>query len=132
MSQRMLAIIALLAFVVLVMGVLLTGGKLGLADAALAHFLPDRHRHHRGRLFSGRPGHGRPDQPSSGRGPLRHGHGVWARPASCCRRAPVVGGADNMRAVNGGLVDSGFADGDVLAAAVAGQGPSAAQPPICG
>jgi hypothetical protein len=33
MSQRMLAIVALLAFVVLVMGVLLTGGKLGLADA---------------------------------------------------------------------------------------------------
>ena len=76
MSQRMLAIIALLAFVVLVMGVLLTGGKLGLADAALAHFLPDRHRHDRRRLFSGRPGHGRPDQPSPGRGPLRYRHGL--------------------------------------------------------
>ncbi|HZQ40960.1 MAG TPA: TAXI family TRAP transporter solute-binding subunit, partial [Rhizomicrobium sp.] len=34
-----------------------------------------------------------------------------------------LGGADNIRAVNGGLVDSGFADGDALAAAVAGQRP---------
>ena len=33
MSQRMLAIIALLGFVVLVMGALLTGGNLGLSDA---------------------------------------------------------------------------------------------------
>jgi hypothetical protein len=33
MSQRVAALIALLAFVVLVMGALLTGGKLGLSDS---------------------------------------------------------------------------------------------------
>ena len=123
MSQRMLAIIALLAFVVLVMGVLLTGGKLGLADAPIAHFLPDRHRLHRRRLFSGRPG----AWPAWSAIPW-----AWAaatpprsagRPGVVLSARTSLGGADNIRTVNGGLVDSGFADGDAIAAAVAGQSP---------
>jgi hypothetical protein len=50
--------------------------------------------------------------------------------ATVCGPAGVVlsarsslGGADNIREVNGGMVDSGFADGDALAAAVAGERP---------
>ena len=49
--------------------------------------------------------------------------------ATVCGPAGVIlsartseGAADNLRAVNSGAVDSGFADGDVIAAAVAGEG----------
>jgi TRAP transporter TAXI family solute receptor len=49
--------------------------------------------------------------------------------ATVCGPAGVIlsartseGSTDNLRSVNQGLVDSGFADGDAIAAAVAGQG----------
>ncbi len=49
--------------------------------------------------------------------------------ATVCGPAGVIlsartseGGADNLRSVNSGAVDSGFAEGDLIAAAVAGQG----------
>jgi len=122
MSQRMLAIIALLAFVVLVMGVLLTGGKLGLADAPsriafqIATGTTEGVYFPVGQAMAGLVSH-----------PLGVGR---CDTATVCGPAGVVlsarsslGGADNIRAVNGGLVDSGFADGDALAAAVAGQRP---------
>ena len=122
MSQRMLAIIALLAFVVLVMGVLLTGGKLGLADAPsrisfqIATGTTEGVYFPVGQALAGLVSH-----------PLGVGR---CDTATVCGPAGVVlsarsslGGADNIRTVNGGLVDSGFADGDALAAAVAGQRP---------
>lgn len=122
MSQRMLAIIALLAFVALVMGVLLTGGKLGLADAPsrisfqIATGTTEGVYFPVGQAVAGLVSH-----------PLGVGR---CDTATVCGPAGVVlsarsslGGADNIRTVNGGLVDSGFADGDALAAAVAGQRP---------
>ena len=122
MSQRMLAIIALLAFVVLVMGVLLTGGKLGLADAPsrisfqIATGTTEGVYFPVGQAVAGLVSH-----------PLGVGR---CDTATVCGPAGVVlsarsslGGADNIRTVNSGLVDSGFADGDALAAAVAGQRP---------
>jgi TRAP transporter TAXI family solute receptor len=122
MSQRMLAIIALIAFVVLVLGVTLTGGKLGLADAPsrisfqIATGTTEGVYFPVGQAMAGLISH-----------PLGVGR---CDTATVCGPAGVVlsarsslGGADNIRAVNGGLVDSGFADGDALAAAVAGQRP---------
>ena len=122
MSQRMLAIIALLAFVVMVMGVLLTGGKLGLADAPtrisfqIATGTTEGVYFPVGQALAGLVSH-----------PLGVGR---CDTATVCGPAGVVlsarsslGGADNIRTVNGGLVDSGFADGDALAAAAAGQRP---------
>lgn len=122
MSQRMLAIIALLAFVVLVMGVLLTGGKLGLAEAPsrisfqIATGTTEGVYFPVGQAVAGLVSH-----------PLGVGR---CDTATVCGPAGVVlsarsslGGADNIRTVNSGLVDSGFADGDALAAAVAGQRP---------
>jgi TRAP transporter TAXI family solute receptor len=122
MSQRMLAIIALLAFVVLVMGVLLTGGKLGLAEAPsrisfqIATGTTEGVYFPVGQAMAGLVSH-----------PLGVGR---CDTATVCGPAGVVlsarsslGGADNIRAVNGGMVDSGFADGDALAAAVAGERP---------
>ena len=122
MSQRMLAIIALLAFVVLVMGVWLTGGKLGLAEAPsrisfqIATGTTEGVYFPVGQAVAGLVSH-----------PLGVGR---CDTATVCGPAGVVlsarsslGGADNIRTVNSGLVDSGFADGDALAAAVAGQRP---------
>jgi len=122
MSQRMLAIIALLAFVVLVMGVLLTGGKLGLTEAPsrisfqIATGTTEGVYFPVGQALAGLVSH-----------PLGVGR---CDTATVCGPAGVVlsarsslGGADNIRTVNSGLVDSGFADGDALAAAVAGQRP---------
>jgi len=122
MSQRMLAIVALLAFVVLVMGVLLTGGKLGLAEAPsrisfqIATGTTEGVYFPVGQAMAGLVSH-----------PLGVGR---CDTATVCGPAGVVlsarsslGGADNIRTVNGGLVDSGFADGDALAAAVAGTRP---------
>ena len=122
MSQRMLAIIALIAFVVLVMGVALTGGKLGLDEAPtrvsfqIATGTTEGVYFPVGQALAGLISH-----------PLGVGR---CDTATVCGPAGVVlsartslGGADNIRDVNSGLVDSGFADGDALAAAVAGRSP---------
>src|SRR6185312_3019738 len=122
MSQRMLAIIALIAFVVLVMGVALTGGKLGLGDAPTRVSFQISTGTTEGVYFP---------VGQALAGLISHPLGVGrCDTATVCGPAGVVlsartslGGADNIRAVNGGLVDSGFADGDALAAAVAGQSP---------
>src|SRR3954467_11336504 len=121
MSQRMLAIIALLAFVVVVIGVALTGGKLGLAD------VPSR------LSFQIATGSTEGVYFPVGQalvGLISHPLGVGrCDTATVCGPAGVIlsarpsqGAADNLRAVNSGAVDSGFADGDVIASAVAGRG----------
>jgi TRAP transporter TAXI family solute receptor len=123
MSQRVLAIIALAAFVALVMGALATGGRLGLADSGPARisfqiatgstegvYFPV------GQAMAGLISH-----------PLGVGR---CDTATVCGPAGVIlsartseGAADNLRSVNSGAVDSGFADGDVIAAAVKGASP---------
>ncbi|MBA2590507.1 MAG: TAXI family TRAP transporter solute-binding subunit [Alphaproteobacteria bacterium] len=122
MSQRLAALIALLAFVVVVMGALVTGGKLGLDDAGptrisfqIATGSTEGVYFPVGQALAGLISH-----------PLGVGR---CDTATVCGPAGVIlsartsqGAADNLRAVNSGAVDSGFADGDVIAAAVAGQG----------
>jgi hypothetical protein len=122
MSQRVVALIALLAFAVLVMGALLTGGKLGLADSGptrisfqIATGSTDGVYFPVGQAMAGLISH-----------PLGVGR---CDTATVCGPAGVIlsartsdGAADNLRMVNQGLVDSGFADGDVIAAAVAREG----------
>jgi TRAP transporter TAXI family solute receptor len=122
MSQRVIAIIALAAFVALVVGALVTGGRMGLADSGPARisfqiatgstegvYFPVGQA--MAGLISHPPGVGRCDT------------------ATVCGPVGVVlsartseGSADNIRSVNSGAVDSGFAEGDVIAAAVAGSG----------
>jgi len=122
MSQRLLALIALLAFVVLVVGALLTGGNLGLADSGptrvsfqIATGSTEGVYFPVGQAMAGLISH-----------PLGVGR---CDTATVCGPVGVIlsartsqGSTDNLRAVNQGLVDSGFADGDVIAAAVAGSG----------
>src|ERR1700712_3835134 len=122
MSQRLAALIALLAFVVLVMGALVTGGKLGLSDTGptrisfqIATGSTEGVYFPVGQALAGLISH-----------PLGVGR---CDTATVCGPAGVIlsartsqGAVDNLRAVNSGAVDSGFADGDVIAAAVAGQG----------
>ena len=122
MSQRYVAIIALAAFVALVIGALVTGGRLGLADSGPARisfqiatgstegvYFPV------GQAMAGLISH-----------PLGVGR---CDTATVCGPAGVIlsartseGAADNLRSVSSGVVDSGFADGDVIAEAVAGDG----------
>lgn len=122
MSQRLAALIALLAFVALVMGALLTGGKLGLDDSAPARI-----------SFQIATGSTEGVYFPVGQamaGVISHPLGVGrCDTATVCGPAGVIlsartsqGAADNLRAVNSGAVDSGIADGDVIAAAVAGRG----------
>jgi TRAP transporter TAXI family solute receptor len=122
MSQRLAALIALLAFVALVVGALVTGGKLGLDDTGptrisfqIATGSTDGVYFPVGQAMAGVISH-----------PLGVGR---CDTATVCGPAGVIlsartsqGAADNLRAVNSGAVDSGFADGDVIAAAVAGRG----------
>jgi TRAP transporter TAXI family solute receptor len=118
----MLAIIALLAFVVLVMGVALTGGKLGMADAPTRVSFQISTGTTEGVYFP---------VGQALAGLISHPLGVGrCDTATVCGPVGVVlstrtsmGAADNLRAVNDGLVDSGFADGDVIAASVSGQSP---------
>ena len=122
MSERFLAIAALVAFVVLVIGALLTGGNLGMADSGpvrvsfqIATGSTDGVYFPVGQTMAGLISH-----------PLGVGR---CDTATVCGPAGVIlsartseGSTDNLRSVNQGLVDSGFADGDAVAAAVAGQG----------
>lgn len=122
MSQRMLAILALVAFVALVLGVALTGGKLGMGEAPSRVSFQIATGTTEGVYFP---------VGQAVAGLISHPLGVGrCDTATVCGPAGVVlsartslGGADNIRDVNAGLVDSGFADGDALAAAVAGQSP---------
>src|SRR3982751_4599827 len=122
MSERFLALAALVAFVVLVIGALLTGGNLGMADSAPARvsfqiatgstegvYFPV------GQAMAGLISH-----------PLGVGR---CDTATVCGPAGLIlsartseGTTDNLRSVNQGLVDSGFADGDAIAAAIKGEG----------
>lgn len=123
MSQRVAAIIALVAFVALVMGALVTGGRLGLADSG------------QGRIsFQIATGSTEGVYFPVGQamaGLISHPLGVGrCDTATVCGPVGVVlsartseGAADNLRSVNSGAVDSGFADGDIIAAAVKGDGP---------
>ena len=122
MSQRVVALIALGAFVALVVSALVTGGRMGLADSGPARisfqiatgstegvYFPVGQA--MAGLISHPPGVGRCDT------------------ATVCGPVGVVlsartseGAADNLRNVDNGAVDSGFAEGDIIAAAVAGSG----------
>src|SRR5260221_1455096 len=127
MSQRLLALIALLAFMVLVVGALLTGGNLGMADSGptrvsfqIATGSTEGVYFPVGQAMAGLISH-----------PLGVGR---CDTATVCGPAGVIlsartseGTTDNLRSVNQGLVDSGFTDGDAIAAAVAG--PSGFRPP---
>ena len=122
MSERFLAIAALVAFVVLVMGALLTGGNLGMTDSApvrvsfqIATGSTEGVYFPVGQTMAGLISH-----------PLGVGR---CDTATVCGPAGVIlsartseGTTDNLRSVNQGVVDSGFADGDAIAAAVAGKG----------
>ncbi len=122
MSERFLAIAALVAFVVLVMGALLTGGNLGMADSGpvrvsfqIATGTTEGVYFPVGQTMAGVISH-----------PLGVGR---CDTATVCGPAGVIlsartseGTTDNLRSVDQGLVDSGFADGDAIAAAVAGKG----------
>jgi TRAP transporter TAXI family solute receptor len=122
MSERFLAIAALVAFIVLVIGALLTGGNLGMADSGpvrvsfqIATGTTEGVYFPVGQTIAGLISH-----------PLGVGR---CDTAMVCGPAGVIlsartseGSTDNLRSVNQGLVDSGFADGDAIAAAVAGRG----------
>jgi hypothetical protein len=122
MSQRVLALVALFAFVALVIGALVTGGNLGLADSGptrisfqIATGSTEGVYFPVGQAMAGLISH-----------PLGVGR---CDTATVCGPAGVIlsartseGATENLRSINQGLVDSGFADGDVIAAAVAGEG----------
>jgi len=122
MSERFLAIAALVAFVVLVIGALLTGGNLGMADSGpvrvsfqIATGSTDGVYFPVGQTMAGLISH-----------PLGVGR---CDTATVCGPAGLIlsartseGTTDNLRSVDQGLVDSGFADGDAIAAAFKGQG----------
>ena len=121
-SQRVLALLALLAFLMLVVGALLTGGNLGIADSGptrvsfqIATGSTEGVYFPVGQAMAGLISH-----------PLGVGR---CDTATVCGPAGVIlsartseGTTDNLRSVNQGLVDSGFADGDAIAAAVKGAG----------
>jgi len=122
MSQRVVALIALGAFVALVVSALVTGGRMGMADSGSARisfqiatgstegvYFPV------GQAMAGLISH-----------PLGVGR---CDTATVCGPAGVIlsartsdGAADNLRSVDNGAVDSGFAEGDIIATAVAGGG----------
>jgi hypothetical protein len=115
-------LVALAAFVALVVGALVTGGRLGLADSEstrisfqIATGSTESVYFPVGQAMAGLISH-----------PLGVGR---CDTATVCGPAGVIlsartseGAADNLRAINSGTVDSGFADGDTIAAAIAGRG----------
>jgi len=122
MSQRVVALIALAAFVTLVVSALLTGGRMGLADSGpqrisfqIATGSSEGVYFPVGQAMAGLVSH-----------PLGVGR---CDTAMVCGPVGVIlsartseGAADNLRSVNAGAVDSGFAEGDIIAAAVKGEG----------
>jgi TRAP transporter TAXI family solute receptor len=122
MSQRLAALIALAAFLALVISALL-GGNLGLADSG-----PNRISF---QIATGSTEGVFFPVGQAMAGLISHPPGVGrCETATVCGPAGVIlsartsdGAADNVRSVNAGTVDSGFADGDVIAAAVKGESP---------
>jgi TRAP transporter TAXI family solute receptor len=122
MSQRLAALIALFGFAVLVVGALVTGGNLGLADASagrisfqIATGSTESIYFPVGQAMAGLISH----PPGVGRCEIA----TVCGPSNVILSARTSGGAaENLRAVNQGLVDSGLAQGDTIAAAVAGTG----------
>ena len=121
MSQRFAAIAALVAFVILVVGALLTGGNLGLAESPQRISFQIATGSTEGIYFP---------VGQTMAGLISHPRGVGrCETATVCGPAGVIlsartsgGAADNLRAINDGQVDSGLSQGDVVAAAVKGQG----------
>ena len=122
MSQRLAALIALFAFLLLVMGAWLWGGNIGLDAAGPSRI-----------AFQVATGSTEGNYFTVGQamaGLLSHPAGVArCETATVCGPAGVIlsartsaGAADNLRGVNSGTVDSGLSEGDVIASAVAGQG----------
>ena len=122
MSQRLAALIALFAFLLLVMGAWLWGGNIGLDAAGPSRI-----------AFQVATGSTEGNYFPVGQamaGLLSHPAGVArCETATVCGPAGVIlsartseGAADNLRGVNSGTVDSGLSEGDVIASAVAGQG----------
>lgn len=123
MSQRVAALIALALFVMLVAGVWLTGGNLGKAS-----YEPGRVSF---QIATGSTEGAYFPVGQAIAGLISHAPGV-ARcdTAMVCGPAGLIlsartseGSADNLRSVNAGLVDSGLAEGDVIAQGVTGDGP---------
>jgi TRAP transporter TAXI family solute receptor len=121
MSERLAALIALIAFALLVVGALVTGGQIGSDTPGHVAFQIATGSNEgvyfpvgqaMSQIISHPPGVGRCDT------------------ATVCGPAGVIlsartsqGAADNLRSVNAGTVDSGFADGDLIAESVAGTPP---------
>jgi TRAP transporter TAXI family solute receptor len=122
MSQRLAALIALAGFLLLLGGAWLTGGNLGLDDAG-----PSRVSF---QIATGSTEGLYFPIGQAMAGLISHPPGVArCETATVCGPAGVIlsartseGSVDNLRSVNAGTVDSGLAEGDVIAAAVAGQG----------
>jgi TRAP transporter TAXI family solute receptor len=122
MSQRLAALTALFAFVMLVIGALLWGGNIGLGDNG-----PSRVSF---QIATGSTESLYFPVGQAMAGLISHPAGVArCETATVCGPAGVIlsartseGAADNLRSVNAGAVDSGLSEGDVIAAAVAGQG----------
>jgi TRAP transporter TAXI family solute receptor len=121
MSQRIAALIALAGFVLTVMGVWLWGGNVGpQAPSSRVSF----------QIATGSTGSLYFPVGQALAGVISHPPGMGrCETATVCGPAGAIlsartseGAADNMRSVNQGLVDSGLSEGDVIAAAVAGQG----------
>lgn len=122
MSQRLAALIALAGCLLLLIGAWLSSGDLGLEDNPPSRI-----------SFQIATGSSEGLYFPIGQamaGVISHPAGVArCETATVCGPAGVVlsartseGSADNLRSVNSGAVDSGLAEGDVVAAAVAGQG----------
>ena len=117
MSERLAALIALIGFAALVLWALVTGGKLG----------GDEPGHIAFQIATGSTDGVYFPVGQAMAGLISHPPGVGrCDTATICGPAGVIlsartsqGSADNLRSVNSGTVDSGFADGDLIAAAVA-------------
>jgi TRAP transporter TAXI family solute receptor len=122
MSQRLAALIALAGCVLLLAGAWLSSGDLGLDESG-----PSRISF---QIATGSTEGSYFPIGQAMAGVISHPAGVArCETAMVCGPAGVIlsartseGSADNLRATNSGAVDSGLAEGDVIAAAVAGQG----------
>jgi TRAP transporter TAXI family solute receptor len=122
MSQRLAALIALAGCVLLLAGAWLSSGDLGLDESG-----PSRISF---QIATGSTEGSYFPIGQAMAGVISHPAGVArCETAMVCGPAGVIlsartseGSADNLRAINSGAVDSGLAEGDVIAMAVAGQG----------